>query len=79
MLWKETDARFIGYGAMMCEGIVAVLALIAACSMYPGDYFAINAPPAVFAKLGLHTVCLLYTSCSSGIREENLFRSGGIG
>ena len=58
MLWKETDARFIGYGAMMCEGIVAVLALIAACSMYPGDYFAINSTPAVFAKLGLHTVNL---------------------
>ena len=58
MLWKETDARFIGYGAMMCEGMVAVLALIAACSMYPGDYFAINTTPAVFAKLGMHTVNL---------------------
>ena len=30
MLWKETDARFIGYGAMICEGLVAMLALIAA-------------------------------------------------
>ena len=34
MLRKETDARFIGYGAMLCEGMVAVLALIAACSMF---------------------------------------------
>src|ERR1022692_25514 len=58
MLWKETDARFIGYGAMMCEGMVGVLALIAACSMFPGDYFAINTTPAVFAKLGMHTVNL---------------------
>jgi carbon starvation protein len=42
MLDKESDARFIGYGAMAAESLVGVLALIAACSMYPGDYFAIN-------------------------------------
>ena len=75
MLWKETDARFIGYGAMMCEGIVAVLALIAACSMYPGDYFAINAAPAVFAKLGLHTVNLDMFSREVG--EKLAGRTGG--
>ena len=75
MLWKETDARFIGYGAMMCEGIVAVLALIAACSMYPGDYFAINSPPAVFAKLGLHTVNLGMFSTEVG--EKLAGRTGG--
>ena len=75
MLWKETDARFIGYGAMMCEGIVAVLALIAACSMYPGDYFAINATPAVFAKLGLHTVNLDMFSAEVG--EKLAGRTGG--
>ncbi|MGC2108317.1 MAG: carbon starvation protein A [Candidatus Korobacteraceae bacterium] len=75
MLWQETDARFIGYGAMMCEGIVAVLALIAACSMYPGDYFAINAPPAVFAKLGLHTVNLSMFSTEVG--EKLAGRTGG--
>ncbi len=75
MLWKETDARFIGYGAMMCEGIVAMLALIAACSMYPGDYFAINAAPAVFAKLGLHTVNLGMFSAEVG--EKLAGRTGG--
>ena len=75
MLWKETDARFIGYGAMMCEGTVAVLALIAACSMYPGDYFAINATPAVFAKLGLHTVNLDMFSAQVG--EKLAGRTGG--
>ena len=75
MLWKETDARFIGYGAMMCEGLVAVLALIAACSMYPGDYFAINATPAVFAKLGLHTVNLDVISREVG--EKLAGRTGG--
>jgi carbon starvation protein len=75
MLDKETDARFIGYGAMLCESLVGVLALIAACSMNPGDYFAINCPPAVFAKLGLHTVNLDMFSREVG---ENLAgRSGG--
>ncbi len=58
MLDKETDARFIGYGAMICEGTVGVLALIAATSMWPGDYFAINTTGEVFHKLGLAKVNL---------------------
>jgi carbon starvation protein len=75
MLDKETDARFIGYGAMLAESLVGVMALIAACSMNPGDYFAINTAPAVFAKLGLHTVNLDYFSQAVG---ENLAgRTGG--
>src|SRR5581483_1849124 len=41
MIDKESDAPFIGYGAMLCEGLVGVLALIAACSMFTGDYVAI--------------------------------------
>ena len=39
---KETDTRMIGYGSMLMEGIVGVVALIAAASLFPGDYFAIN-------------------------------------
>jgi carbon starvation protein len=75
MLDKETDARFIGYGAMAAEALVAVLALIAACSLYPGDYYAINVPPAVFANMGLHTVDLATLSRETG---ENLAgRTGG--
>jgi len=42
MIAKETDARVIGYGAMLMEGVVGVVALIAATSLFPGDYFAIN-------------------------------------
>jgi carbon starvation protein len=75
MLDKETDARFIGYGAMAAESLVGVMALIAACSMNQGDYFAINSAPAVFAKLGMHTVNLDFFSHAVG---ENLAgRTGG--
>jgi len=42
MISKESDARMIGYGAMLMEGVVGVVALIAATSLFPGDYFAIN-------------------------------------
>jgi carbon starvation protein len=42
MIAKETDTRMIGYGSMLMEGLVGVVALIAATSLFPGDYFAIN-------------------------------------
>ena len=51
MVDKESDIRPIGYGAMLFEGLVGVMALIAATSLHPGDYFAINTSPAVFATL----------------------------
>jgi len=75
MLDKETDARFIGYGAMMAESLVAVLALIAACSLFPGDYFAINVPPEAYAKLGYHVVNLDQFSAEVG--EQLAGRTGG--
>ena len=58
MIDRESDIRVIGYGAMLMEGLVGVVSLIAACSLQPGDYFAINTPPAVYATLGQHTVTL---------------------
>lgn len=42
MINRERDIRPIGYGAMVVEGFVAVTALVAACALEPGDYFAIN-------------------------------------
>ena len=53
MIDKESDIRPIGYGAMLFEGLVGVMALIAATALHPGDYFAINTSPAVFSTLGL--------------------------
>jgi carbon starvation protein len=47
LLARETDARPIGYGAMLTESLVAVLSLIAACALTPGVYFAMNAPAGV--------------------------------
>jgi carbon starvation protein len=46
MIAKESDCRMIGYGAMLMEGVVGVVALIAATSLFPGDYFAINSAQA---------------------------------
>jgi carbon starvation protein len=42
MINKESDIRPIGYGAMILEGFVALMALVAACALEPGDYFKIN-------------------------------------
>ena len=47
MIQREGHARFIGYGAMLLESFVGVMAMVAACAMTPGVYFAINSPATV--------------------------------
>jgi carbon starvation protein len=47
MLENETHARFIGYGGMLAESFVAVMALVAASCIQPGVYFAMNSPAAL--------------------------------
>lgn len=47
MITREGHARFIGYGAMLLESFVGVMAMVAACAMTPGVYFAINSPATI--------------------------------
>ncbi len=49
MITRETDARMIGYGGMIMESFVGVMAMIAACTLDPGVYFAMNTTPAALA------------------------------
>lgn len=50
MIRNESDARFIGYGAMLMESFVAIMALIAASILEPGVYFAMNSPAALIGS-----------------------------
>ena len=75
MVDKESDIRPIGYGAMLIEGLVGVVALIAATSLHPGDYFAINVSPKVFATLRIPIVNL--PGLEQAVGEVVTGRTGG--
>jgi carbon starvation protein len=75
MVPRESDTRMIGYGAMLVESAVSIVALIAACSMFPADYFAINLSPAKFAGLGLTPVNV--ADLSRQVGENLVGRPGG--
>jgi len=75
MIANERDILFVGYGAMLVEGFVAIMALIAACVLLPTDYFAINAAPDAYAKLGMTPVNL--PELSREVGEQVQGRPGG--
>ena len=85
MISRESDIRPIGYGAMVVEGFVAITALVAACALQPGDYFAINVAKekqaqvvaAVQAQHHWDIAPVELKSLEEGTRESLVGRTGG--
>ncbi|MHB9035832.1 MAG: carbon starvation CstA family protein [Armatimonadota bacterium] len=76
MINDERDIKPIGYGAMLVEGFVGLLALIAACTLCQNDYFAINANAVKFPEFGRHVTELPVLTKMVG--EQSLVgRTGG--
>jgi carbon starvation protein len=89
MIEKETQVRFIGYGGMLMESFVAVMAMIAACIIEPGLYYAMNAPAGVLGDtvqsasqavngLGFQVSPGELQAAAASVEEETLVaRTGG--
>lgn len=75
MITNEKEMLPIGYGAMLTEGFIAMMALIAATSLNPNDYFAINSTAETFKALGLQVHELPQLSAMVG--EDLMHRPGG--
>ena len=89
MIRNETDARFIGYGAMLMESFVAIMALVAASTLEPGVYFAMNSPAAIIgttaesaaetiSQWGFYLTPEMVTQTAKDVGEHTIIsRTGG--
>jgi carbon starvation protein len=89
MIENEMHARFIGYGAMLMESFVAVMALIAASTIEPGIYFAMNSPAALIgttaesaaqaiSQWGFYVTPEMLTQTAKDVGEHTIIsRAGG--
>src|SRR5450631_3787537 len=89
LIRRETEARMVGYGAMMAESMVAIMATIAACVLQPGTYFAINSPAgivgaspdaaaATISGWGFPVTAAEMRALAQAVGEQTLFnRTGG--
>jgi carbon starvation protein len=82
MIMKESNIKFIAVGSMLTEGVVSILALIAACSLLPLDYFMINVPVEKFQAIlpQLHAMGFTesnITQLSAEVGEKIVGRTGG--
>ena len=89
LIARETETRMVGYGAMMAESAVALMAIVAACVMQPGIYFAINSPAgivgqapaaaaATISSWGFPVTAADMQALAHSVGEQTLFnRTGG--
>ena len=75
MLENETHVRMIGYGGMIMESFVAIMALAAAASLDPGVYFAMNSPPALIGTDAANAAQIITTKLNFPVEAETLLHT----